>query len=275
MQFWKRKKRAFESLKKITREENKVLCIHYSYSNTYDDEYGDISPLITSIVIQSLDEQMNREFAIHLEADKAGITKDQIQDSYRDLELRVLEKYNDFVKRYKNYYWIHWNMKDMTFGFEAIKHRHEKLFESLNEYCEIPVNNRRNLSNIIERMYGENFTEGSDTLKSLMLANSKNLESNKYLSLNEESIEFENKNFLTVMNSVNLKVMFIRVALNKLINKKLKIPNKNFYAHFEYFVTHPIFTFIVGGASIYGLISFKEIGSFIKGVFKLMFENPQ
>ncbi|WP_338812709.1 hypothetical protein V9L05_15195 [Bernardetia sp. Wsw4-3y2] len=271
MGVWKNRKISFETLNQITREHSQVLCIHYSYSNTYDDEYGDISPIITTIVIQSLDEQIYKQFAIHLEANKAGITKDQIQDSYMDLELRVLTQYNNFVKRNKACYWIHWDMKDMSFGFEAIKHRYEKLFENLSEYCEIPVNNCKNLSKIIEGSYGENFAEGPDTLKSLMLENSKNIDCNKYLGLREESIEFEKKNFTTVADSVDLKVKFMSIALNRLKDKKLVIPNKNYYARFEDFVTHPVFTFIAGGASIYGLISFSSIFSFIKSLFKLLF----
>ena len=83
---------AASNLRKLTEDPSKVLFVHYSQSNTFDDDdYGNISPIITSIVIKSLDNQIDQQFAIHFEADKADIPIDEIQDSYRELELRILK----------------------------------------------------------------------------------------------------------------------------------------------------------------------------------------
>lgn len=237
------RKIAVRNLHKITEDPSKVLFIHYSESSTYDDDdYGNISPIITSIVIKSLDGQIDKQFAIHLEVDKADIPKDQIQDSYRELELRILKLYNDFVRRNLECFWIHWDMKNIHFGFEAIKHRYEKIFESLEDYCEIPNNKKKNLRTIMEGMYGDNFVSGADSLKALMLCNSDNVEDSTYLSKENESSQFENKNFTNVIRSVDLKVEFIKKATNKLINKKLIVLNKNNYAVFVDAINHPYFT---------------------------------
>jgi len=251
----KERKTAVNNLKKITEDSSKVLFIHYSSSSTFDeDDYGNISPIITSIVIKSLGGQIDKQYAIHLEADKAQIPKDQIHDSYRDLELRILKLYNGFVRRHLDCYWIHWDMKNIHFGFEAIKHRYEKIFEDLSEYCEIPSNKKKNLRKIIEGMYGESFVSGADTMKSLMLCNSKNIENSIYLSTDNESSQFESKNFSSVIKSVDLKVDFIRKVTNKLLQKKLLVANKNNYAVFIDTVNHPLFTFIGWLATIAGLI---------------------
>lgn len=248
----KDRKTAVKNLKKTTEDSSKVLFIHYSASNTLDDDdYGNISPIITSIVIKSLDGQIDKQFAIHLEADKADIPKEQIQDSYRELELRILRLYNDFVKRHRDCFWIHWDMKNIHFGFEAIKHRYEKIFGDLSDYCEVPSTNKKNLRNIIEGMYGENFVSGADTLKSLLLCNSDNVEDNRYLSFDNESTQFENKNFSAVIRSVDLKVDFIKKATNNLSYKKLIVSNRNNYAIFIDTINHPIFTF---SGWIFGLI---------------------
>lgn len=248
------RKVAVNNLKKLTEDSSKVLFIHYSESSTFDDDdYGNISPIITSIVIKSLDGQIDKQFAIHLEADKADIPKDQIQDSYRELELRILKLYNDFVRRHLDCYWIHWDMKNIHFGFEAIKHRYEKIFEDLTDYCEIPNNKKKNLRTIIEGMYGENFVSGSDTLKALMLCNSGNVEDGIYLSKDDESSQFEYKNFFAVIRSVDLKVEFIKKATKKLSYKKLIVSNKNNYAVFVDMVNHPIFIFIGWAVGIVGL----------------------
>ena len=246
---------AASNLRKLTEDPSKVLFVHYSQSNTFDDDdYGNISPIITSIVIKSLDNQIDQQFAIHFEADKADIPIDEIQDSYRELELRILKGYNDFVKRHRECNWIHWDMKNIHFGFEAIKHRYEKIFGDLKDYNEIPINNKKNLRDIIEGMYGEEFVNGPDTLRSLLKCSSGNIDNNTYLSSNDESIEFEHKNFTNVIKSVDLKVDFIKKATNKLIQRKLVVSNKNYYAIFVDTVNHPVFTFIGWGATIGGLI---------------------
>ncbi|WP_163409013.1 hypothetical protein [Flavobacterium ajazii] len=249
------RKIAVKNLNKTTEDPSKVLFVHYSESSTYDDDdYGNISPIITSIVIKSLDGQTDKQFAIHLEADKADIPKDQIQDSYRELELRILKLYNDFVRRHLDCFWIHWDMKNIHFGFEAIKHRYEKIFENLDDYCEIPNNKKKNLRTIIEGMYGDNFVTGSDTLKALMLCNSDNVEDSTYLSKDNESYQFENKNFIAVIKSVDLKVEFIKKATKKLSNKKLIVQNKNHYAVFVDTVNHPYFTFSGWIIGLVGLV---------------------
>src|SRR5690554_1496028 len=109
----KDRKIAVANLKKLTEDPSKVLFVHYSQSNTFDDDdYGNISPIITSIVVKSLDGQIDQQFAIHFEADKADIPIDEIQYSYRDLELRILKSFNDFARRYSGCNWIHWDMKN-------------------------------------------------------------------------------------------------------------------------------------------------------------------
>ncbi|MDD2530720.1 MAG: hypothetical protein PHN41_05770 [Bacteroidales bacterium] len=242
---FKERKLAVANLKNMTIDPNKVLFVHYSQSRTFEeDDYGNISPIITAIVIKSLDNQIDQQFAIHLEADKADIPIDEIQDSYRDLELRMIKSFNNFVQRHNDCIWFHWDMKNIHFGFEAIKHRYEKIFGNLKDYNEIPIRNKINLRNIIEGMYGENFADGSDLLYSLLKCNSGNIENNVYLNSSDESTEFGYKHFENIIKSVDFKVDFIKLSTKKLINKKLKVSNKNNYAIFLDIVTHPIFTFI-------------------------------
>ena len=252
---YKDRKIAVKNLKKLVEDPSKVFCVHYSHSQTYDDDYGNISPIITVIVVKSLDNKIDKQFAIHYEADKAGITKDQIQDSYRELELRILKAFNEFVRRHiDDCLWVHWDMKNIHFGFEAIKHRYEKVFDDLDHYCEIPAQNKQNLKLVLEGMYGEKFANKPDQLKSLIVANNSNIHEPRYLSSSAESSQFENKNFKGVIDSVDCKVDFIKRALSKLINRKLVVQNKNRYAIFLDVITHPVFLFIGWIATIVGLI---------------------
>jgi len=251
------RKVAFKYIEKLTEDPSKVLVIHYSQSKPNDDDYADISPLISSIVIKSLGE-FETHFSIYYEADKAHIPLDEIENSYRELELRVLRSFNEFVKKNKHCFWVHWDMKNIHFGFDAIKHRYEKVFEGLKEekdFEEIPENKKFNLRTILEDIYGEKFASKPDKLASLITLNNGNIPNNDYLNLNQEQSEFERKNYQAILKSVGCKVDFICKALKLLKNKKLRLANKNRYAIFVDIVTHPIFTFIGWLATILGLIA--------------------
>ena len=253
----KDRKIALQRLKDLIKDPSKVLIIHYSQLKTAD-EYGGISPLISAIVVKSLDGNSEHHFCIHLEADKANLPLEDLSSSYRDLELRVLRAYNDFVRRHADFIWVHWEMKNVHFGFDAIRHRFDKIFAGLNNsrdrYEEIPSNKKVNLCRLLEDMYGENFADNQDKLASLLKTNNENVLNNNYLSLDAEAAEFENQNFTTVLNSLDCKVDFIRRTIKLLKEKKLSVQNKNRYARFVDTVTHPVFNFINWSIGLAGLI---------------------
>ena len=209
--------------------------------------------MITTIVVRSLNNRINECFGLHLEADLIGVSKSEIKDFYSDLELSMLEKFMAFVRSHNKSYWINWNMKDVSFGFQAIKHRYWKLTGRTNSgYSDIPTFRRINLDVLISDMFGENYSEESDKLLDLMTKNG--YDTHSYLSSNEESIDFCNGNYNSVLDSVRTKVAAVAFLFEKLESNKIKIPHKNTYAKFIEIVTHPIMAFIGWIATITGLI---------------------
>ncbi|HLG28494.1 MAG TPA: hypothetical protein VI423_12000 [Paenisporosarcina sp.] len=245
-------------MKELITDPSKVLVIHYSQLKTAADDHGGISPLILAIVVKTLDGSSEHHFCIHLEADKANLLSDEVSSSYRDLELRVLKAYNDFVRRHNDCIWVHWEMKNVSFGFDAIRHRFDKIFGGLSgqndRYEEIPTNKKVNLCSLMEDMYGENFADGPDKLASLFRTNNHNVLNYNYLTIDAEGSEFEKQNFTTVMNSLDCKVNFIRKAIKRLSAKNLSVQNKNSYAIFIETVNHPLFNFIGWTFGLAGLV---------------------
>jgi hypothetical protein len=238
------RKIAIQQLKELTKNAAEVLIIHYSQLLIHDADTENISPLISAIVIRSIDDSIYEHFAIHLEADKSNIQKDEIKDNYNELEFFSLKAFNNFLKRHKDKLWVHWEMKNIHFGFEAIKHRFDKYVEGTKENFEIiPINNKINLNYLLECIYGDDYVDGPDKLYSLMKVN-KILSDREYLSLDREATEFENGNYKSILKSLDFKVDFIRKVIDKLWKKKLKIQNKNYYSRFQIIVTHPLFTFL-------------------------------
>jgi len=50
---------------------------------------------------------------------------DQIEDNYDDLEHKMLEAFFSHVGSYKEY--LHWNMRDINYGFAALEYRYRVL----------------------------------------------------------------------------------------------------------------------------------------------------
>ena len=241
---FKNRKIAVKKIEELTKNSADVLIIHYSQLIIHDTDEENMSPLISAIVIRSLDGSIYEHFAIHLEADKSNIPKDEIHNNYSELEFFTLNAFNNFIKRHKTKLWVHWEMKNIHFGFEAIKHRFNKLVEGSREKFEvIPINNKINLNYLIESMYGDDYVEGPDKLHSLIEVNNK-IVSREYLSLDREAMEFENGNFTSILESLDFKVDSIGKFLSKIKRKNLKVQNRNGYAIFQDIVTHPVFSFL-------------------------------
>ena len=106
------------------------------------------------------------------------------------------------MKKNKDCFWVHWNMKNIHFGCDAIKHRFEKLFQGLKnekQLEEIPENKKINLDSILEDIYGEKYAFNPDKLASLMSLNNGSVLNNDYLTLDREQTEFEKKNYLAII----------------------------------------------------------------------------
>lgn len=261
----KDRKEAFKRINKLLEDPAKVLIIHYSQAKTYDEDYAVISPIISAIVVKSLSGDLEKHFSLYYEADKANIPIEEIENSYRELELRNLRSFNEFVRRKKECLWVHWEMKNIHFGFEAIKHRYEKIFFELPEekqYEVIPDNQKLNLCKVLEDIYGEKFAENPDKLASLIKTNNNQILNNNYLTLDKEETEFENKNHPSIIKSLDCKVDFLRKALRLLSMKRLKVVNKNYYAIFVDMVNHPFFTLIGWLATVL---------AFILGIYSIFF----
>ncbi len=245
-------------LKEALRDPSNVLIINYSHAQYPDEDIDNsISPLITAIVIRSLDDQINEHFSIHYEADKAGILKEEISNNLRELELQVLKSFNRFVIRHTDYVWVHWEMKNIHFGFPAIKHRFEKLFHGTKESLhEIPSHKNINLYSILEFMYGNDFAELPDSLGSIIKINNKNtILPTDYISVEKEGEEFEKQNYNSILKSLDCKVSKIREFLQKFIsNRKINVNKRNILSVLIDLVNHPIFLVIGWIATLAGLV---------------------
>jgi len=205
--------------KTVKKNPERFYIIHYSSQSLYDEgvDRGGLSPRITSIVVMHLSTRQTVTFATHAVAEELRIPKDQVADRYDEIERAILERFYAFVRDRREKYWIHWNMRNVVFGFEHLEHRYRVL--TGNEPPHIPVEVRMNLNDIFKERYGSGFAPDPRML-GLMLQNGPR--DQRFLEGKEEAEAFKSKDFIRMHSSTISKVEFFRHAITLAQKGKLK-----------------------------------------------------
>lgn len=231
---------AVQLLRSMIDNPTEALIIHYSRQNLNDNEQGMATPRIIAIMVKSLDGIITNCFAIHHEAEKARIIRESITDYYDLLEGKLLISFNNFVKDNIGRKWIHWDMNDVHFSFEAIKHRYEVLVDEKGEgFVDVPNKDRINLNQLIKSVYGANY-ENEPQLDNLMRTNNKGNLKSDFLSLPGEAQAFKQLAFPAILESLRIKVNFLLEVVEKVAAEILKVGKRNVINRLKAFITHPI-----------------------------------
>jgi len=212
-----------ESLSIVKKQLGSILIVHYSSEGLNDNNEG-YSPRITSIVVHNLNSRISHSFSIHLEAEILKISKNDIDGKYDQLEKSMLRNFFDFVKNYTNYNWLHWNMRNIHYGFEMIEHRYKVLGANDDEIIKIPDRKRFNISDLIIDSYGENAISHPRMAK---LMNLNGGEPKGFLSGEDEAKAFKNKEYVKLHESTLSKIGWFRDIFILLIEKKIKTERSN------------------------------------------------
>lgn len=78
---------------------------------------------MTSVAVRKLDSGQTVSFSIHQVAERRQIRFDQIEQHYDDLERETLTAFFGHLGNHRGMKYVHWNMRDVNYGFQAIEHR--------------------------------------------------------------------------------------------------------------------------------------------------------
>lgn len=177
-------------LKNIKKNPQDFYVIHYSCQSLYDDNEG-LSPRITSIAITHLATRQTVSFSTHAVAEELKISRENVIKNLDEIERKLLSEFYNFIRDRRDKFWIHWNMRNLTYGFEHIQHRYRVLVD--DNIPVIPVERRINLNDILKDYYGDNYAP-HPRLMSLMELNG-GLHRH-FLSGKEEVQAFQNNEFI-------------------------------------------------------------------------------
>jgi hypothetical protein len=111
-----------KKVSELTHFRNKTIIIHYSCESFFNTHGR--TPRVTSIAVKNRDNGTTKTFSIHLSAQVKKKDLTNLSDPDFDyLEKQMLKDFYDYVKKHSTYRWVHWNMRNSSFGFEAIANR--------------------------------------------------------------------------------------------------------------------------------------------------------
>lgn len=190
---------ARKELEEIWRHPEQVNVIHYSCESFYDRPDGS-SPRITSIAVRNLKTGQTRSFSIHKYGEIKGLKANELSDHYNELEREMLDAFAALCRDQKEYRWLHWNMRDENYGFNAIELRHRIL---AGEPFSIQDDRKLDLSRILVGIFGKAYI-GHPRLESLMTKNK--ISSKNFKTGAEEAQAFVDGNYVGLHQSTLAKV---------------------------------------------------------------------
>jgi len=194
-----KRKRALEIIDRISDHPEDALVIHYSCESFYDRDDGK-TPRVTSIAVRNLDSGQTESFSIHKIAEQKGISFGDIHNHYDELEKEMLEEYFNCANQNQGKMWVHWNMRDINYGFIALEHR----LKALDGTPFILTEGKKfDLARTMVSLYGLGYI-GHPRLVKLIEKN--NITDRDMLTGAEEAEAFENKEYVKLHQSTLRKV---------------------------------------------------------------------
>lgn len=211
-----------EILNKIYSAKEKSLIVHYS-CESFITNHGK-TPRVTSICIRFLESAQTKSFSIHLQAQFDKMDFNNLSDEdYDKLEKKVLSDFYEFAENHKKFNWIHWNMRNSNFGFEAVANRYKILD---GKPFIIDEDRRYDFPRILSKIYTHKYEEDFPYGRLLNLANRNSIDTRDALKGKDEAEAFDNKQYLELHKSTLRKLDIIDYIIDRTYKNELIVISK-------------------------------------------------
>lgn len=210
-----RQKAARDRLEQIFAHPEQVFAVHYSCHSFYQHDQL-ASTRIGCISLRQLASGQVTTFSIAKTAELYRLSPADIPPRWNALERTMLGEFYEFVRTNKSARFLHWNMRDDTFGFGAVAHRFEVLGGRPEDIVE---QNRIDLARLLHEIYGDHYVKERGKLDALAKRNG--LVSSDMLPGKEEAAALEHGQFRLVQMSTQSKVKLISDIANRTHDRTL------------------------------------------------------
>ena len=211
----RKRKAAKQIIQSITEQRTNYLIIHYSCESFIDIPDGR-TPRITSIAVMDYETGQTKSFSIHKVAEVSGERFDSIKDKYDVLEKVMLKEFSQFVDAHRRFKWIHLNMRNVNFGFEAISHRYMALG---GRPIDIDDNTKIDIGRVLSDMYGPDYIP-HPRIEALCHKNT--LTMTHFLTGGQEAKAFEDGEYVKLHQSTLRKVENLHIIIERASEGTLK-----------------------------------------------------
>lgn len=249
----KRQKHGWAALDRIFTDAANFWVIHYSCESFYDRPEGR-SPRITSLALRKLDSAQTTSFSIHQVAERQTVPLDEIAGRYDELEKQMLDEFFRHIGNHRGMKYLHWNMRDINYGFAAIEHRYRVLG---GDPFVIDEQNKFDLARLLIDICGIGYI-GHPRLQNLLEKN--RMQAPHFLTGAEEAEAFENRDYVSLHQSTLRKVDVIANIAGRTHDRRLKVNTTWWEMHggrirlvLNWIVEHKAIAFLASLASIIAL----------------------
>lgn len=249
----KKQRKALAELAELFGHPRSVWLIHYSCESFYERPEG-ASARITSIAVRNLESGQTQSFSIHQVAERTGVNPADIPSSYDVLEKKMLDEFYSFLGAHGGAQYIHWNMRDINFGFAAIEHRYRVL---KGNPVVVSDNAKFDLSRLLIAIYGVAYI-GHPRLEKIMTRN--NIAALDFMTGAQEAEAFDAHNYVGLHQSTLRKVDILANIAERAHDRSLKTNTTWWELHggrlrgpVGWMAENKTFQVVAGIASIIGL----------------------
>lgn len=257
------RREAHRRFAELNKKRDMNVILHYSCESFYDIKDGR-TPRVTSIAARNFSTGQTLSFSIHKSAEQSHVPLSEITERYDELERHMLDEYFDFLKSRHGYSFIHWNMRDINYGFQAIEHRYKVLG---GDPFIVDDSRKFDLPRELIAKFGVGYAPHgkSGRLHSLMEIN--HITAKDALTGKDEAEAFEKGEYVKLHQSTLRKVDVMANLLERVFDGSLKTSSTwqertGFHPAvvIELVKEHWVWSLIVGAVAAIGLVaSLKEL----------------
>lgn len=211
----KKRNAALKRIAELDQRCETCVVIHYSCESFYDKTDGK-KPRVTSIAVRNLASGQTGSFSIHKVAEQRDVDFSNIESNYDSLEREMLDKFYEHLSKTMLCTWIHWNMRDINYGFPAIEHRYKVLGGTP---IELPEERKFDLARTLIDVFGVKYISHS-RLENLVKLNK--MTARDFLVGKDEADAFTNKEFVKLHQSTLRKADIMANIFERLSDGSIK-----------------------------------------------------
>ncbi|MCE2424799.1 MAG: hypothetical protein J4F45_06815 [Pseudomonadales bacterium] len=205
--------------------------------------------------MRNLESGQTASFSIHQVAERQRLDPSKITSEYDSLECQMLAEFSGHIGGWQGMKYLHWNMRDVNFGFQALQHRASVHGFELHS---IPEADRHDLSRLMVDLYGVGYV-AHPRLENLLTLNE--IKPRDFLSGKQEADAFDSHEYVALHQSTLRKVHVLANLAGRANVGTLKTNATWWEVHggsardvVDWLVKHPLWGLTMGILAVAGIV---------------------